>query len=129
MVSRLLIAIALLAVAAAPARAIVAEACCACLPVERATTSGRPATQALFCGVFDDTEEAGDDCDDLGGTLLCFLDTATTSSTPRSCEEQLAAESIVCPTAVRAPVAGPGMLLGLAALLALTGGAVLHRAR
>ena len=80
MVSRALIAIALLALAAAPAAATVGDACCACLPIEDATTSGRAPTQALFCGQFFDTAGPSDECEQLGGKLLCIREVGMTNA-------------------------------------------------
>ena len=130
MVSRALIAIALLALAAAPAAATVGDACCACLPIEDATTNGRAPTQALFCGQFFDTAGPSDECEQLGGKLLCIREVGMTNApVSNTCQQQLAGENIACPSAARAPVAGPTLLLGLAALLGLAGVATLRRAR
>lgn len=130
MMSRSLLAVALLALVAAPASATVGDACCACLPVEEATTSGPAPTQALFCGQFLDTEGPGEECDQLGGKLLCIRDVARTNApVSNTCLQQLAGENIACPSPERAPVAGPGMLIGLAALLGLAGVAAVRRSR
>ena len=132
MTSRCLLAIGFLALAGAPASASVGEACCACVVSDKATTNGPPVppTQALFCGEFLDTAGPGEECDQLGGVLLCIREVGTTSAPiSYSCQQQLAGENIACPSAERAPVAGAGMLLGLTALLGLAGIATLRRAR
>jgi hypothetical protein len=130
MMSRLLFAIALLALAPAPASATSGDACCACVEGKDATTNGPAPVQALFCGEFADTTGPGEECEQLGGSLLCIREVARTNApVSNTCQQLLAGENIACPSAARAPVAGPGMLIGLAALLGLAGVAAVRRSR
>lgn len=100
------------------------ELCCACLERKLGTVAGNGdhVVPALFCGEFPTMDVPAEQqrCEELGGSLFC-PDFDARTSVSAECRALLAEDSIACPAAAGAPLAGGGMLAALALLLAAGG--------
>lgn len=125
----LAVALTVLVGCAAAASATVLETCCACIDVGQlnATTSLAPIgpIQAAFCSEADSANfaEVNARCEALGTAYV--LNCVPNIPGP-TCQEQLARDRIICPTAA-APAAAPATLLAGAVVLSAIAAAALRR--